>query len=104
MKSLNALENLIMYSKQLNLSIALVSEPVTTHGRIIERKHFKTIQFECSTYGPRNKAAMLIFNYSLIKTNIETYISSNIEKNVIKTSLDVITFISAYVEPNYDLK
>jgi len=57
------------------------------------------LQKEDSTWRSIAYFGQKLFNYSLITTNIETYISSNIEKIVIKTSLDVITFISAYVEP-----
>ena len=79
MRSWNALQNLIMYSKQFNIDIALVSEPPITHGKITESKHFKVIQYERPNNEYRNKTAILIFNSNLITINTGTYATPNIE-------------------------
>ena len=62
MKSWNALDDLITYGRSAGLDIALVSEPPTTHGRMVERKYFKIVQHNCLSSEGRNKAAILIFN------------------------------------------
>ena len=103
MRLWNALQNLIMYSKQFNIDIALVSEPPITHGKITESKHFNVIQYERSNNEYRNKTAILIFNSYLITINTGTYATPNIVRVIIKTSQETITLISTYIEPTSNL-
>lgn len=49
MKSWHALDDLIMYSQQENIDIALLSEPPVTHGKLLERSRYTTIQHDQAT-------------------------------------------------------
>jgi len=103
MKSWHALNDLIMYSQQENIDIALVSEPPVTHGKLLERSRYTTIQHDQATNEHWNKTAILIFNPTIVTSYTHAFTSSNLVKIAIKFSNKTIILISVYNEPTSDI-
>ena len=97
MRSRNALQDLLMYSRENNIDIALVSEPPTHNNRMIGIKNVYIIQSNDNRY--RNKSSILIFNKSL-QIDFSTIIATPLITALQLTVHGLRTYlVSAYGDP-----
>ena len=101
MRSRNALQDLLMYSRENNIDIALVSEPPTHNNRMIGIKNVYIIQSNDNRY--RNKSSILIFNKSL-QIDFSTIIATPLITALQLTVHGLRTYlVSAYGDPECQL-
>ena len=101
MRSSKALQDLLMFSKENKVDIALFSEPPTHNNVMIGIKNVSIIQSNDNMY--RNKSCILIFNKSL-QIDFSKFISSPLLTALQLTIYgSEIYLISAYGDPECQL-